>query len=268
MHIIFISLCMKIKILEEDRNIFNDAVKAIGDKRYYVYAHYRESDNKLFYIGKGCKYRCTVVYRRNEYWLRVARKHGVYLKIIQIGLTVKESSELEIKLIADVGLNNLTNIARGGEDGLVGELNPMFGVRLLGSDNGNYGNKFAKNPLSIPIVCLDGQGKFVKEYGGSKETQLDGFSPQTVIACCKGKRQHHLDRIFVYKSQYSSEINYSINRVATMKRKVHCFDLFGNLIKEYNSTQETATDGYSPKNVQAVATGKKKTHLSKIFKYV
>lgn len=52
-----------------------------------------------------------------------------------------------------------------------------------------------------------------------------------------------------------------------LKKKVYCYDKDFNLIKIYNSAQETSEDGYQPSHVIDVALGKRKTHKNMIFKY-
>ena len=51
-------------------------------------------------------------------------------------------------------------------------------------------------------------------------------------------------------------------------KKVLCFDLFGNFVKFYNSTLETATDGFSPAQVSMVCTNKRPSHKKHVFRYL
>ena len=62
----------------------------------YVYGHYRESDGKLFYIGKGIGNRAWDKIRRNRYWFRVVNKHGLIVKIIEDNLTEELSRQVYI----------------------------------------------------------------------------------------------------------------------------------------------------------------------------
>jgi hypothetical protein len=43
---------------------------------YYIYAHYTEDTNELFYIGVGQGGRANTISGRNEYWSRIYKKHG------------------------------------------------------------------------------------------------------------------------------------------------------------------------------------------------
>ena len=70
-----------------------------------------------------------------------------------------------------------------------GEHNPMYGVRLYGEDNPNYGNhKLAgeNNPRCRAIYCIE-----LDEYfWGAKEAYLKyGFSRTNITECCEGNRK-------------------------------------------------------------------------------
>lgn len=85
---------------------------------YYVYKHTRLKDGSTFYIGKGKGERFSSEDSRNGYWNRIVRNDkGFKAEIIKEGLSNEEACELEIKLIKDIGLSNLTNITEGGEGG-------------------------------------------------------------------------------------------------------------------------------------------------------
>ena len=172
---------MKIQTLEIDKEFIKNSIKRKDERRFYVYIHRKISDNKPFYIGKGCNYRCLTIYKRSSYWKNTALKHGVYVQIYKNNLTSNEACEIEKKLIKKLGIKKLVNISLGGENGLVGKTNHMYGKRLIGSLNGNFGNKGISNPLSNPILCFDLKGNFIKEYESSSFTEIDGFSSSTVI---------------------------------------------------------------------------------------
>ena len=86
---------------------------------FYVYLHRRASDNSVFYIGKGCKYRAYETHKskRSVYWIRVYQKHGRVVEIVKDNLTEKEALALEVALIAQYGIENLCNHSSGGESG-------------------------------------------------------------------------------------------------------------------------------------------------------
>ena len=80
----------------------------------YIYGHYKKDTGELFYIGKGIGRRAWVTSRRNPYWKNVVIKHGYVVKILEDGLTDEQAYEKEKQLIAEVGLENLTNMTEGG----------------------------------------------------------------------------------------------------------------------------------------------------------
>jgi hypothetical protein len=92
----------------------------------YVYGHYKADTGELFYIGKGVRNRAWSHYCRNKHWNNVVNKHGLEVKILYDGLTDEEAYEKERELIAEVGLQNLTNIMEGGEGPTSAGIRRMF----------------------------------------------------------------------------------------------------------------------------------------------
>lgn len=89
---------------------------------FYTYIHYRRSDKKPFYIGKGQGDRYKNVTHRNKYWKAVAVKHGVYCAILAKWDTEEEAYEHEKFLIETFRLLGfkLANLSTGGEGGATG----------------------------------------------------------------------------------------------------------------------------------------------------
>ena len=91
-------------------------VKTIGN---YVYIHYKMTDRKPFYVGKGQKFRAwdNASQSRNRWWKFTAIKHGVKVEICQDGLSEDNASLLEMWLIAKLKKNGcrLCNMTDGGE---------------------------------------------------------------------------------------------------------------------------------------------------------
>lgn len=85
------------------------------EKTFYVYAHYRKSDGRIFYIGKGRGTRASAVTRRSEYWSRVYKKHGQTVRMIVQNVNETCAFSIERAAIAYVGLHNLVNMTIGGE---------------------------------------------------------------------------------------------------------------------------------------------------------
>ena len=87
------------------------------DKQFYVYVHMKATDDSVFYVGKGCKYRYTTKQGRNEYWHRIVNKHGFVAEIVKNGLSFEEANAYEIQLIKELRDQGcqLCNMTDGGE---------------------------------------------------------------------------------------------------------------------------------------------------------
>jgi len=75
---------------------------------YYVYGHYRQSDNILFYIGKGKNKRKDSKQFRPKSWHEFTKDNKWYSDIIKDNLSEDDALSLEIKLISE-NIENLTN---------------------------------------------------------------------------------------------------------------------------------------------------------------
>lgn len=86
-------------------------------KDYCVYAHCKKDTNEVFYIGKGLpkRARSGSFSHRNEHWVRIVKKHGFYPVILYKNLSEQDAFDIEIKLIKEIGRENLCNITDGGE---------------------------------------------------------------------------------------------------------------------------------------------------------
>lgn len=84
---------------------------------FYVYAHRRKTDGKIFYIGKGCGKRAWKKSTRSEWWKRIEAKHGRTVEILWRGENEEEAFAKEAEIVATIGLENLCNLRDGGEGG-------------------------------------------------------------------------------------------------------------------------------------------------------
>jgi hypothetical protein len=87
---------------------------------YYVYEHRRATTGEVFYVGKGKGYRAWVDSNRSKHWQRIAKKHGVTVRIIISGLQEWAAHEIERDLISlhgrrDIGYGRLINVTDGGD---------------------------------------------------------------------------------------------------------------------------------------------------------
>ena len=82
----------------------------------YVYLHRKETDNEVFYVGKGShKNRAYRNDGRNEHWHRVVNKYGKTVEIFKDNIEENLAFYLEKFLILVYGKENLTNKTDGGE---------------------------------------------------------------------------------------------------------------------------------------------------------
>jgi hypothetical protein len=80
---------------------------------YYVYLH-KTKDGVPFYVGKG-KGKRAYSTNRNADWLRFVDSIGDYdVEIPHSNLSEDKALEIEKNLIAEIGLDNLTNILAEG----------------------------------------------------------------------------------------------------------------------------------------------------------
>lgn len=255
---------MKYQVLKVNPDLITEQVKNKTVTNFYVYLHKKITNDEIFYVGKGKRYRCTSYHNRSKHWVNTALKHGVKIELYKYNLTSSKACEIEKELISKLGLENLTNISLGGEGGLCGELNHFYNVRLYGKNNGNYNNKYENNPLSIPVLCFDLNGIFIKRYASAEQTRQDGYLPQCVVAVCNKKRKSHKDCIFIREKEYTSNMKFNYSSI-TRKKKVYSYTKEHIFIKSYNSINDTQKDGFNPKNVSQVINGSKKSHKNIIF---
>ena len=82
---------------------------------FYVYLHFRESDGRLFYIGKGKNKRAWSHQRRNPYWKAIVAKHGLRVVIFERNLSESDAFRVEASLLKTFGIEGLANFTYGGE---------------------------------------------------------------------------------------------------------------------------------------------------------
>lgn len=88
--------------------------------RFYVYAHYRNDTNTVFYIGKGQGRRAYEKKSRNTHWHNIGKKHGYTVKMWAENLSEADAFRIEMDWILLYGrksnnTGNLVNASTGGE---------------------------------------------------------------------------------------------------------------------------------------------------------
>lgn len=84
---------------------------------FYVYAHVRKSDGRIFYIGKGHGRRVYSTHGRSDWWKKTANKHGVAFCFLQTEMCEDDAFLLEMWMIAKFRTEGhpLVNLTNGGE---------------------------------------------------------------------------------------------------------------------------------------------------------
>jgi hypothetical protein len=82
---------------------------------FFVYLHRRASNGKVFYVGKGTRYRHRSKWNRSKHWHNIVAKHGYTIEIAQAGMQEWWAFELERELILKYQNHGLCNRTDGGE---------------------------------------------------------------------------------------------------------------------------------------------------------
>jgi hypothetical protein len=82
---------------------------------FFVYLHRRASNGRVFYVGKGCRYRHKSKWNRSKHWQNIVNKHGYTVEIVQTGMQEWWAFELECELILKYRDHGLCNRTDGGE---------------------------------------------------------------------------------------------------------------------------------------------------------
>ena len=241
--------------------------------RICVYTHTYDNEVNPFYVGQGRLSRAFNFLNRDKSWKNKVKDFSkVKVNIIAIDISIDESIKLEKELINKYGRLDLNTgcLVNGnnGDSGIgcSGEDNYFFNKHLYGKDNGNFGNKYNSNPLSIPIVQIDILGNIVKRWSSAREAEeKENFISACITACCRKKRYLHKGYQWFYENDVIECKDYTYNPGKTSSRIYLCYTIYGDYVKTYYSNDELIRDGFKPRNVNQVCHGNKKTHAGYIF---
>ena len=230
---------------------------------FYVYELWNPIENKIFYVGKGTKYKNSY-YRLSNHIkdsryaklgkIKMNHKFRTILKLIELGATpemriVFESADIlsvnqkEIELIKfygrkDIGTGVLTNHTDGGE-GTLGYRHTPAHITMLKTDN-KGGQATAKKiysicPNTLNVVLYDSCNKAAIAVGGSRSNVYRAATK-------------HINRLaygyyWRLEPDYSTSEDFSalnLNRspAITNGKLVYQYDTTGNLLRVWNSASE------------------------------
>ena len=81
-----------------------------------------------------------------------------------------------------------------------GYVNPNLGRKLTDEQK-----ELARKNASKPVIQLDINNNFIKEFDSVLSVKEDGFGVNAVINCCKGRRESYKGFIWKYKLNYENE---------------------------------------------------------------
>ena len=208
-------------------------------KKYYVYGHYTEDTDVLFYIGVG-----TILYLKSKtktqrysrayhssnktnIWKNVKKKHGIVVKILYEYYTKQESLDKEKELIEKFGrrvMNTgyLTNICTGGKIGPTGRTYKMSPEQ----------KKLLSDQRSMDFYIYNKEGEFLQKIRTLKNVaKFCGVVPNAISSCLKTK--NYSNGFFIFREFKGELLGYSfedLNFKPLRSKKVITRDLEGTEI--------------------------------------
>lgn len=238
-----------------------------------VYVHFIKSTGIPIYIGEGNVGRAFNFNNRNNKWKELVEDvTDVHVEIIALDITKEECVEIEKQLIRLYKARGfeLVNDNNGGTCiGSFGEDNYFYNKHYFGKDNGNYGNKYSKNNLSIKIIQMDIFGNIIKRWDSATEAEeIGGYNSNCISACCNGKRQLHNNYQWIFAYKYNPNKSYKYIPKGTSMRiylAIGIKDRKTYIHGIYSNGKELISEGFNPKLVQQVTSGYKKSHKGYAF---
>lgn len=180
---------------------------AIKSGKFYTYVHIRNDNNKVFYVGKGKGRRVLEKGRhRNQWWNRIAEKHGYRIEIMFIHFDEQSALDAEMFFIKSFKLqgHNLVNMTDGG-DGCMGlimsdEAKEKCRIKKTGKNNPMFGRTGDTNPsYKGPILATNTITKEEKLLECPDDMKSMGFRPASIYRILGGKTKRHTHKGFTFK---------------------------------------------------------------------
>lgn len=249
-------------------------------KKYYVYAWYYEDTKKIFYIGKGTKYRYRSRKRDNEKLVEIINSNKCNSKILKGGLAEKEAFEYEKEMIAlykEKG-HPLINIQNGGRlpPSAKGLKRTEETKKKMSDSTKDY---YAEHPEARKELS-NRMKNFLKTEKGREfqrksieSKKNDDFRKKQSIICRKAnqteeyiKRQSEIAKN-TWKSKEYTESHSGANNCRA--QAVNQYDLEHNFIAQYKTmTEASKATGVSVAKISLAAKKERKTSGGYIWEYV
>lgn len=142
--------------------------------------------------------------------------------------------------------------------------------------NATYNDAHIKrgDSLSKHVYAYDNSGELIAEYKSAHEAErITGIHNSGIIASCRDDYRTCKGSVWSQKPLSKQEVlnRFKLNKekkCETKSKKVNQYDLDGNFIKSYQSTQEAGRQlGFSPSLVSGVCRGDHKFTHGYVFKY-
>ena len=255
-------------------------MKFDNEKKYYVYVWYYKKDNKIFYVGKGTKYRYRSRKRDNPVLVNTINSYECDSKIIKDKLTEEEAFEFEKELIKELRSEDhpLINVLDGGH------MPPSHKGKSRTNDTKIKMSKSMKEyHEEHPEVALEKSKQmkyFLKTEKGKefqeksiKSRDNDDFRKRQSEICKKANNtQEYIARQSeIVKKMWESEEYRKAHTGSNNHRSqsIKQYDLNYNLIGEYPTiTEASNVTGVCASKISSVARKKRKTAGGFIWEYV
>ena len=220
---------------------------ATMEKNKLVYVHRNPTNNEVFYVGMGNKYR-PYSKDRSVFWKRYVKKHGEpVIEIVESNLTKRDACESEIALIELIGRRDkrkgsLVNLSDGGELGL----NTIINIGVIDLNTGEIFNTSTE------------ASKYYGVHNSHLSYHLSGKQPMIRLSHLRGinrdgtirwqsendegfkhKEFEYKKRNFIEMLAYNLDACGSLDLRHHVIHKKYLFKLKEGLPRKYNNKTET-----------------------------
>jgi len=123
--------------------------------------------------------------------------------------------------------------------------------------------KKRKGESAYPVIQLDLNYKYIREYSCAADAEKDGFFKSSIYDCCNNKQSVHKSFKWIYLKDFTKEkINIKIENDKNKEKEkaVVKLDEKNNVVKIYNRLIDVEKDGYNRGHVSRCCNGKEKKH--------